>query len=194
MATVALARDYPSIFAAPVLRSVSTEIFRLRYFMRCMACGFCADQCCSYGVDIDLDNANRLRALGSDFKAFVGVPEEEWFTGEVIVDGEFPSGAQTRTSVKDGRCVFHQKGGRGCKIHAYCLDKGLDYHLLKPMVSILFPLTFEHGALIASPEAVDGSLICSGDGPSLYDGVRDELAHYFGPELVAELDGLKMRL
>jgi hypothetical protein len=59
------------------------------------------------------------------------------------------------------------------------------------MVSILFPLTFEHGALVPSPEAVDGSLICSGDGPSLYDGVRDELAHFFGEQLIAALDTLR---
>jgi hypothetical protein len=62
------------------------------------------------------------------------------------------------------------------------------------MVSILFPLTFERGVLVPSPEAVDGSLICSGDGPSLYDGVRGELAHFFGEELVAALDTLGERI
>ena len=34
-------------------------------------------------------------------------------------------------------------------IHRFCLEEGLDYHTLKPMVSILFPLTFEHGVLDA---------------------------------------------
>ncbi len=191
MAIVALAREHASIFSAPVLRSVDTQIFSLRYFMRCMDCSFCADQCCSYGVDIDVDNARALKALDADFKALVGVPDSEWFTQEIFADSEFPSGANLRTRVIDGYCVFHERGGRGCKIHAYCIAQGLDYHRLKPMVSILFPLTFEHGVLVASPEAVDGSLVCSGEGPSLYDGVRSELAYFFGDGLVAELDVLQ---
>jgi hypothetical protein len=58
------------------------------------------------------------------------------------------------------------------------------------MVSILFPVTFEHGVLVPSPEAVDASLICSGAGERLYDGVRDELGYYFGIELITALDVL----
>ena len=102
--------------------------------------------------------------------------------------------AHGRTRAVEGKCIFADRKSRGCKIHAYCLESGLDYHLYKPMVSILFPLTFEHGVLVPSPEAVDGSLICAGDGPSLYDGVRVELAHFFGKELVAALDGLRDRV
>jgi len=58
-------------------------------------------------------------------------------------------------------------------------------------VSVLFPVTFEQGVLTASGEAADGSLVCSGDGPSLYDGAREELRYYFGSDLIAELDALK---
>jgi hypothetical protein len=49
-----------------------------------MACTFCNDQCCSYGVDIDAENAEKLLAMGDDFKAFIGVPENEWFTDETF--------------------------------------------------------------------------------------------------------------
>ena len=194
MTVRALAREHPSIFKAPVLRAVDTRIFSLRYFTHCMSCGFCNDQCCSYGVDIDLGNAEALRALGADFKAFIGVPEEEWFTDEIVADAEFPSGGNRRTRTRGGHCVFHNPNGRGCRIHAWCIEQGLDYHLYKPMVSILFPLTFEHGSLVPSSEAVDRSLVCSGEGPSLYDGVRGELAYFFGSALVEELDGLKAAL
>jgi hypothetical protein len=190
MSIVALAREHPSIFKAPVLRSVDTQIFSLRYFTHCMSCGFCNDQCCSYGVDIDADNADKLLAMGDDFKAFIGVPESEWFTDEIVDDAEFPSGRNRRTRVRGSHCVFHKPDGRGCLIHAWCIEKGLDYHLFKPMVSILFPLTFEHGSLVASGEAVDRSLICAGSGPTLYEGVRAELAYYFGEGLVEELDAL----
>jgi hypothetical protein len=175
----------------PVLSAVDPAIFRLRYFTHCLACHFCGDACCEYGVDIDLGNAERLKALPRDFHDRIGVPAEDWFTDTVIADPEFPGGAQLRTRVRDGACVFRNRAGRGCAIHAYCLEKGLDYHRFKPMVSVLFPVTFEAGVLTASGEAADGSLICSGDGPSLYDGARDELGYYFGDGLIAELDQLK---
>lgn len=172
----------------PVLSRADPAIFRLRYFTRCMACRFCQDACCDHGVDVDLGNAARLKALPQDFHALVGVPAESWFTGEVVPDPEFPEGAHVRTTVRQGACIFRNRQGRGCLIHAYCLDKGLDYHRFKPMVSTLFPLTFEEGALTAASEAKDGSLVCGGEGPSLYQGARDEVAYYFGNALVAELD------
>ena len=193
MSVIALGRDYPSIFAVPVIRAADTRIFTLRYFSACMACGFCHDQCCNYGVDIDRANMERLSALGPAFEAFAGAPQSDWFAPEIVSDEEFPSGRHGRTRAVDGKCVFADRKGRGCKIHAYCLENALDYHVYKPMVSILFPVTFEHGVLVPSPEAVDGSLICAGDGPSLYDGVRGELAYYFGDGLVAALDAMGER-
>jgi hypothetical protein len=185
---IPLSRAYPCKLGAPVLDRFDEAIFTLRYFAACLDCGFCADQCCSYGVDIDNANMTALRGLGPAFETFVGVPAQDWFTGTVTRDSEFPSGAYGRTAAPHGKCVFAERNGRGCRIHAWCLQNGLDYHAYKPLVSTLFPLTFEHGALVPSPEAVDGSLICGGSGPSLYDGARSELAWYFGEELVAELD------
>jgi hypothetical protein len=192
MTVVALGRGHPSIFKAPILREVDTRIFSLRYFTRCMSCGFCNDQCCSYGVDIDFENAQALRGLGATFRDFIGVPEQDWFTAEVVEDAEFPSGRYIRTQTRGSHCVFHRKDGRGCLIHAYCLESGLDYHLYKPMVSILFPLTFNHGRLEPSSEVLDGSLVCAGDGPSLYEGVRGELEYYFGAGLIEELEAVKV--
>jgi len=188
---IALQRRYESVMGGPVLSAVDPAIFRLRYFTQCMACNFCHDACCDHGVDIDLGNAERLKALPRDFQDRIGAPMEEWFTREVFADAEFPGGAHVRTRIREGACIFRNRDARGCTIHAYCLEKGLDYHLLKPMVSVLFPVTFEAGVLTASGEAADGSLICSGAGPSLYDGARSELGYYFGPGLVAELDMLK---
>ena len=174
----------------PVLKSVDPAIFSLRYFTRCMACSFCNDSCCDHGVDIDLGNVARLKALPESFKARVGVPDSAWFTAEIVRDAEFDGGAHVRTRVVDGTCVFRDRKGRGCHIHGWALENNVDYHTVKPLVSTLFPLTFEHGVLVASAEAADGTLICSGEGPSLYDGARSELLYYFGEGLVAELDGM----
>jgi hypothetical protein len=191
---VALGREHASIFKAPVLREVDTRIFTLQYFAHCMSCGFCNDQCCSYGVDIDAQNAEKLLALDNSFDTFVGVPREGWFTDEIVEDAEFPSGRYRRTQTRGSHCVFHKPDGRGCLIHAYCAENGLDYHLYKPMVSILFPLTFNYGRLEPSSEVVDRSLLCAGDGLSVYEGGRDELGYFFGQGLVAELDALKAGL
>ena len=186
-----LDEEYPSAMGGPVLRAVDPRIFTLRYFTHCMDCGFCMDACCEHGVDVDLGNAARLRGLPPDFHDRIAEPQDRWFTTDIVKDGEFPGGEHVRARVHDGACVFRNEGARGCAIHGYCLERGLDYHLFKPMVSVLFPVTFEHGVLTASGEAADGSLVCSGEGPSLYDGARDELRYYFGDALIAELDALK---
>jgi hypothetical protein len=188
---IALSKAYVCVLGAPVIGAVDPAIFTYRYFTHCMTCGFCKDSCCSYGVDIDVENIDRILALDTDFDEFVGMPRAKWFTTRTWQDPEFPGGAQKRTRTKNGACVFLDREKRGCKIHAYCLEKGIDYHTLKPLVSTLFPVTFEGGALVASGELEDGSLVCSGKGPVLYDGVRGELACYFGEAFVAELDALR---
>lgn len=188
---IALSRSYPCEFGAPVIDRVDERIFTLRYFAACMDCGFCSDQCCSYGVDIDAANMEALCSLGPDFETFIGVPQTEWFVGETVSDPEFPSGAYGRTATRDGKCVFADPKARGCRIHAWCLAHGLDYHRFKPLVSTLFPLTFEYGALVPSSEVLDRTLVCSGQGPTLYQGVRSELLTYFGNSFVTELDALE---
>lgn len=188
---VSLGRDFSCVMGGPVLKAVDTAIFSLRYFTHCMDCHFCFDACCEHGVDVDVENAARLKALPQDFHDLIDAPAAQWFTQEPVADAEFPGGLHLRTKVKNGACVFRTPNARGCAIHAYCLEKGLDYHRYKPMVSALFPVTFEQGVLTASGEAADGSLVCGGTGPSLYDGARDELAYYFGPEFIAALEKVK---
>jgi hypothetical protein len=177
----ALSRAYPTRWGAPVVDRVDTAIFVRR----------CFDSCCQYGVDVDGTNVTRLQEHREGLEAATGVPMERWFSGEWNDDKEFPGGRQTRTAVVDGACVFRNRKGRGCLIHKYALEKGIDYHLLKPLVSTLFPLTFDYGLLHPSTEIEDRSLQCIDDGPTLYEGVRDEVVWYFGQELADELDALK---
>jgi hypothetical protein len=190
----ALSRPFVSREGAPVLTHVDDEIFKLRYFADCMQCSYCFDSCCSYGVDVDLGNVGRIMAHRTELEAWTGTDSSAWFTGDTVQDPEFPGGAHTRTSVQGGKCVFLNRRGRGCMIHSYCIAKGIPYQTLKPMVSSLFPLTFDHGLLHASEEAADKSLQCADDGPALLEGVRHDLEYYFGTELLTELDGLRAKL
>jgi hypothetical protein len=111
----------------------------------------------------------------------------------VVRDADFPGGAATRTAVVDGRCVFRKRNARGCALHGFALERGEDYHAIKPMVSALFPVTFGGGTLLCSEELVEGSLVCGGEGPTAYEMARGELRYYFGDAFVAELDLLAER-
>ena len=155
-----------------------------------MACSFCADWCCTHGVDVSVVERDRILARADELAPLVPLPRERWFIEELTPDPDFPGGASTRTAVVDGGCVFLRRDGRGCLIHGALLAAGEDYHALKPMVSSLFPVTFGDGTLLCSDELHDGSLICAGDGPTAYEMARSELAFYFGAELVDELDGM----
>lgn len=190
MSVVRLSQSYPAKAKSPVIDAVDLRIFQLRYFRRCISCYFCADQCCSHGVDVDWANAKDLQALSPDFENLVGVPKSEWFAGPVREDVEFPSGHYVRTEVREGYCVFHDARSRGCKIQTWCSRQGIDHRTLKPMVSILFPITFDNRVLVPSGEALDASLICGGEGDSLFEGARDDLKFFFGRAFVEELDSL----
>lgn len=190
----ALSRTYVARGGAPRLERVELAIFQLRYFTHCLSCTTCHDWCCSHGVDVDAENKARILAQADAIERSTGVSRDRFFTGGMHDDVEFPGGASTRTAVVDGACVFLDRQNRGCKLHRYAIEVGIDYHDVKPMVSALFPVTFDDGTLHASDEATDDELVCLGPGPTLYRGARSELLHYFGEGLVAELDRIEREL
>lgn len=187
----ALPRAFVARYGAPVLRSVDRAIFRQRYFTHCLECGFCHDWCCQFGVDVDRYHVDRILAHADALEAFLGIPRDQWFTGDVELDADVPGGETWRTRVTDGACVFLNREQRGCRLHAFCLEQGIEHRELKSIVDVLFPLTFEGGVLCPAREAAEEELVCLRTGPTLYRGVRSEIAYYFGPELVAELDRLE---
>lgn len=190
---IPLQKAYESRYGQPVLDRVDTAIFDHSYVADCMGCDHCMDSCCAYGIDLSAMEADRLYARADELERYTGIPRTQWITGEFKVDAEFPGGGFTRTRTTERGCIFLHPTSRGCQIHGFCLDKGLDYHDLKPMVSLLFPLTFDQGLLHPSAEIKDSSLTCLGSGRTLYQGARDELLYYFGEELAVELDALAAR-
>ena len=190
---VDLKQEYRSRGGAPIIDRVDVAIFHKVYFMQCMSCTFCYDVCCHFGVDVDVENMGRILEHAEKLEAFTNTSRDEWFENWRAEDQDFPGGQYTRTRRDTIGCIFLNKTGRGCGLHTFCLTEGLDYHELKPLVSTLFPLTFDNGLLGPSNELKDDSVICAGQGTTLYRGVRDELNYYFGPGLVAELDALEQR-
>lgn len=203
--TVPLSRPYPSRYGVPVLDRVDPAIFTLRYHADCMNCTYCHDSCCQYGADIETPRVRALEGIAADFEAYLGVPRADWFRDDpddvgFLEEPDYPGGEYTRTAVVDlppGRsphnaeaCVFLDPAGRGCRIHRYAIERHLDVHDIKPMVCLFFPLSHGGGELKPAYEFDIRDLVCENDGPTLYASTRDEVAYYFGPELVAELDRL----
>lgn len=189
--TVALSRAYPGKLEAPPLRAVDPAIFTERYFRHCMQCTFCGDDCCSQGVYVDVPTVARLLEHASELERYVGLPPAQWFGPQWTDDPDAAGGRSTRTRVTDGRCVFLDRRNRGCQIHRYALEAGLDHYLLKPFYSVLYPLSVVGGALVPA-EDIDPVplLVCSGYQDSLYAGIRSDLGYYYGADLLAELDRL----
>ena len=186
-----LSKPYVSRYGAPRIGRVDATIFTLAYFADCRTCAFCADACCLWGVDVDAENMVRLLRHAAPLEARTGVPRALWFEPGLEEDVDFPGGRCGRTRVADGTCVFLDRKRRGCHIHGYCLDAGIEVYHLKPLVSSLFPLTFGEGALLPADEVEQSSLVCAGEGRSVYRGARDPLAYLFGADLVTELDRLE---
>ncbi len=186
-----LLKPYSSRYGKPILTSVDTDIFLKTYFVRCLECTFCYDACCSHGVDVALDEVNRIGQWAEALEQSIGISRKSWFTEAFTIDGDFPGESKTRTRTNSRGCVFLNVRGRGCAIHRFCVQNNIDYHDLKPMLSCLFPITFEAGLLQPSAEVKDKTLICLDEEQSLYQGVRSELQYYFGDELISNLDALK---
>lgn len=170
---------------------VHRDIFLKAYFARCLECNFCHDWCCSFGADIDIQNVEKIQQQKEEILPLVRPPEGEWFEAEYTYYEEYVGNQYTRINTQGPRCVFISKDQRGCGLHRYALSKQMDYHEIKPLICILFPLSFGEGILSLAPELEDSSLICSGPGYSAYRGMRNELEYYFGGEFVEELDEIE---
>lgn len=189
--SIALSRDYASRFGAPVIAAVDPRIFTERYFSACLDCGFCRDACCAHGVDIDLPAMTRILDEADRLEPAIGIARAEWFEMFLTDDPDFPGGIRARTAVRDGACIFLDRARRGCRLHRQALESGIEVAVLKPIVSALFPVTFDNGVLQPSDEIVNRMLVCRGPGESLYRGARASILGYFGSGLVAELDALE---
>ena len=203
--TLPLSRAYPSRYGAPILDRVNPLIFSLTYFAHCMQCGFCNDSCCQFGADIEIPRVRAIEVHRAELEKYLGIPRSEWFREDpddfgTLPEVEYPGGEYTRTSViplPEGRsahneeaCVFLDPVGRGCRLHRFALERDIDVHEIKPLVCLLFPMSFADGVLKPAYEFEVDVIVCQGPGPTLYSAAREDALYYFGPEMIAELDAL----
>lgn len=186
-----LKQAYPSRYGVPVLTHVETAIFRLSYYGDCMGCNFCHDACCTHGADVTAVDLANMTARADELEQSLQLPRDQWFTHHYSFDTDWPGGKATRTRTADGHCVFLNVSGRGCLIHRFAIEKDIDVHEIKPMVCLLWPVTWQDGMLRPSNEIEKSDLICVGPGQTCYRSARSDIGYYFGPALVAELDELE---
>jgi Fe-S-cluster containining protein len=173
-----------------------------------MDCTFCSDACCRFGADIEVPRIRELERYRAELESYLGVPRADWFRDDPSDVGfkpepEYPGGSYTRTEIvelppgrsphNDMACVFLDPNGRGCRIHRFALERGIDVHDIKPMVCLLFPLSFDQRTLEPASEFDEDNpdLVCQGPGATLYQAARTDVLYYFGQEMVAELDRLE---
>jgi Fe-S-cluster containining protein len=156
------------------------------------------EACCQYGADTDLAERDAILGHADQLRELL-VPAARtapWFTTDVQIDPDYPSGQHVRTAVfkrADGvdGCVFLAHDRRGCAIHRAALEGGWDLHQVKPHICRLFPMSYEEDAIVISDDYEDYDCADAPGAPSLYRVARDTLAAVFGPALVAALDAVE---
>jgi len=153
------------------------------------------DACCQYGCDVDVGERDQILAKAADIAPLLRaeVAGKPWFTGEEVVDADYPSGRVVRTAVWNDGCLFLAHDLRGCAIHRASIEKSWDLHGVKPNICRLFPLTYWADTLAVADEYPEYSC-AHGGGVSLYRFARTDLGAIFGADLVAAMDAAEAKI
>ncbi len=192
----------------PRFRRVDRAVFVRRVVADCLTHSCCqvADEgtplaevrplleaCCQYGADTDLAERDQILAHADLIRPLLDADAQlaPWFTTEVQVDPDYPSGRHVRTATLRGGCVFLAHDKRGCAIHRASLETGFDFHGVKPNICRLFPLSYETDLICISDDYEDYDCADAPGAPTLYRVGRDTIAAIFGPALVVALDAVE---
>ncbi len=170
------------------IHNIDDNIFKLCYDSHCMQCG-CKDDCCSYGCPVDIVEVERILVYKDELEKRLGISASRWFSGEAEFNPDYPSKQVRRTSVFNGNCIFHDWTSRGCLLHRMALEKGIDPHLIKPMVCFLFPITWD-GDYLHVAEFLD-ELPCKQQGEVIIDSMLPEIRYYLGEDVAREIEHIR---
>jgi hypothetical protein len=106
------------------------------------------------------------------------------------------------TPIVDGMCVFKNRNSRGCGIHSFCFEKGIDVRALKFFACCIFPVEVnkvqdETNILTVGyelrHEGFDIDCKFTGDS-TVYECAREDIDYYFGKGLIDVIDDVKNQL
>jgi Fe-S-cluster containining protein len=148
------------------------------------------DACCQYGVDVDLAERDAILEHRGEIEALLepAAASRPWFTTDVRIDPDFPSGQHVRTVRHGEGCLFLAHDRRGCAVHRAAIAGGWDMRGVKPHVCRLFPASYDADTILLSDDYSDYSCAQSPEAPTVYRVAREALADIFGAALVVALD------
>jgi len=196
--------DFPSIeIDHPRFKRVEIDMFTRRVAEDCMThdCTMVAthtlkyDACCQSGCDVDVGERDAINAKAGDIAPLLraevkGLP---WFDTDEVVDADYPSGRVVRTKTWNDGCIFLAHDRRGCAIHRASIEKGWDFHGIKPNICRLFPLSYMTDTIVVADEYPDYSC-AHGGGITLYRFARTDLGAIFGDALVVAMDAAEAKI
>jgi hypothetical protein len=195
---IKLSKSYPSRYGLPVVDGIDTDIFSTRYpSAGCMGMD-CNDICCSGGAIMDIVAFNKLK----EFREYEEFKNIAWESISFEKEQYYPGGLGCYTPIVDGMCVFKNRASRGCGIHSFCFEKGIEVRELKFFACCIFPVEVNrvqdksHILTVGYElrhEGFDFDCKFTGDS-TVYECARDDICYYFGKELIDVIDGLKKQL
>jgi Fe-S-cluster containining protein len=153
----------------------------------------CVGACCRTGVWLDPEERDRVLAH-ADLVRQAMDPDQprdprRWFSTRVVADPDFPSGTAVHTRVRNGRCVFLDRGGR-CVLQKASANVSRAPQL-KPFFCTAFPVTIDGGVLTLDDQDFRAGQPCceaTDGGPlTVFDTCGMELRHVLGTAGLARL-------
>ncbi len=184
----------PTIFVCRLVADCMTHTCSLKHKNNTIK----LDACCQYGADVDIAERDAILSHSKQLRSILNesVRDLPWFTDDVIVDKDFPTGAhvRTQTTSDEAGCVFLQHSQRGCAIHRAAIEGNWNMEGIKPNICRLFPITYTDQSIVMSDDYLDYSCAYDADAPSVYRVSRQTLASVFDHDLIKILDKLETNI
>jgi Fe-S-cluster containining protein len=150
----------------------------------------CGGKCCYTSPMIRIDDQYRI------LEHLSGIQQHLPALNRMLISEVGPFQDEMATKTPEGACIFWRRQDGKCAIHVYAQETGIDWHNLKPLPCVLFPLSIVSGrqldeqpgarffVRIANPGAVQQHGIrCPIGSEQLlpaYLNMRDEMDFFFG--------------
>lgn len=189
---IELKQTFNSRYGLPAVSKVETDIFTFKYYDKnCFDNNTCNDICCSEGVLMDIRSFEQLLKY-KDKPEFKHIDWDYYFKKDLLAAG----GLGCDSRVVNGTCAFRNTGGRGCLIHKFSLESGMDFRDIKFLYCCFFPADIFDGELLSYSNLLrrKGYLNCEGGNSTVYETSKNDIEYYFGQGLINELDNINANL